>query len=388
MSDKELDDFFRKLSAEPEIPYESKDWDRFEKLRSTNNVAQPINGFWWYLLGSLLVAGLIFTVLMTVSTDGIQTGNENSLQRDSSLRTDSEAFVDNKAKLPVGKKPLPAIFESNRSKRQNAAAASQKPVQKPTSLTGKRAAKNPRTAIPLLWDADSKGTVFDEFNRVLYVEIDEGIHKTSKILVDPIASIPRKNGIALGFMVAPDISAIRFDHFASSGRSVGFSLDYFVGSSWSLSIGAIHGQKRYRDGRGYWRGYDTPHQALIGDCWLIEVPLNIKYYPINGSKSRWFISSGLSSYFMLKEAYSLVYENYSGDRYTEEMEILGSNQHLFGVWNMGLGYERKIGKNFAVQTEPYIRLPLAGIGEGNLNVKSVGIFFGIKYYPSNKIVNF
>jgi hypothetical protein len=91
---------------------------------------------------------------------------------------------------------------------------------------------------------------------------------------------------------------------------------------------------------------------------------------------------------MLKEKYSLFYDNYSGDTYTREMKIKGNNQHVFGIWNIGLGYERKLGKKFAVQVEPYYRLPLVGIGEGNLDLKSMGVFFGIKYYPSNRSMKF
>ncbi|MEX2566239.1 MAG: hypothetical protein WD431_09875, partial [Cyclobacteriaceae bacterium] len=96
---------------------------------------------------------------------------------------------------------------------------------------------------------------------------------------------------------------------------------------------------------------------------------------------KWFVSSGLSSYFMMKEKYVLHFENYNGNSYSREVEINGNNQHFFGIWNIGLGYVRKVSEKFAVQAEPYYRLPLVGIGEGNLDLKSTGIFFGIKYYP-------
>lgn len=389
MNDKELDDFFKKLSSDPEIPYDPQDWDRFEKIISANKVVWPLNGYKGFLLGFLLLFGLIFTVWLTASNSRFQTGDKDVIQpAPSSMQTELDSFDESEVKIPARKKPSIGFLENENVTAMDTVTKNlnQTPIAAP--LPDKSQTKGTAQVPHLEWDPDSKWSAFEEFNRKLSIVQNVGIYERSLIQFDPIASSTQQNRIALGIMVAPDISAIQFDHFPSSGRSIGFSLGYFIGDSWSLSIGVVHGQKKYRDGRGYWEGYDTAHQALIGDCWLIEIPVNLRYYPINGPKDRWFISSGLSSYFMVKEKYSLTYENYSGDSYTREMEIKGNNQHVFGVWNVGLGYERKVGKKITIQAEPYLRMPLVGIGEGNLDLKSLGIFFGINYYPSNKLLRF
>ncbi len=389
MSDKELDDFFKKLSSDPEVPYDPQDWERFEKRLTTNQVAQPVNGFKWFLLGSLILISLIFTVWMTASDSSSPFGDKDAFHpAPSSMLTELDSFDEMEVQIPARKNPSIASPKNEPVKAMDTATIHLNQPPTSTALPQEDLA-NKRSRMPhLKWGPDSKWSLFQDFNRILSIEQNTGLHESSLIQADRIPSPSQQNRIALGIMVAPDISAIHFDHFPSSGKSIGFRLEYFINNRWSFSIGAVHGQKKYREGPGYWEGYDSVHQALIGDCRLIETPVNLRFYPISGSKDRWFISSGLSSYFMLKEKYSLVYENYSGNRYTEEMEINNSNQHVFGVWNMGLGYERKIGQKFTIQAEPYIRMPLVGIGAGNLDLKSMGIFFGINYYPSNQILKF
>src|SRR5690606_10208828 len=62
MNDKELDDFFRKQSENPDIPYREEDW---EKLRKKLDAAPKINGAkrgnkgWWRgLLMLALIGGI------------------------------------------------------------------------------------------------------------------------------------------------------------------------------------------------------------------------------------------------------------------------------------------------------------------------------------------
>lgn len=51
MNDKELDDFFKKLSSSPEIPFVPKDWDDFKKLLPPKKVSLLLmaqNGFYCF----------------------------------------------------------------------------------------------------------------------------------------------------------------------------------------------------------------------------------------------------------------------------------------------------------------------------------------------------
>jgi hypothetical protein len=395
MTDKELDDFFKKSSSDPEIPYDPKDWESFEKLLADNKGAPSSNGIRWTLLVPLLLVIYIIAVWMTVSNSNapVEAGSNSQIDTTlvqvdtTSVKVNTNIFLQNTGKISGLNPTTNELVESAEDligQTSNDIPGSFK--QRLTSTT--KSKKVEKHLIPRVSREGSKWKVIEEFNQVRKINKPIKINNDSLVQFRDQASPGRKNKIALLLMASPDFSAVKFNHMPSSGRNLGIGLEYFLGERWSISLGAIHDQKTYRQGKGYWEGYNNAHQSLVGDCWILEVPVDFKFYPIKRSKDNWFISTGLSSYFMLKEKYSLFYDNSRGDTYTREMEIKGNNQHVFGIWNIGFGYERKLGKKFSVQAEPYYRLPLVGIGEGNLNLKSMGIFFGIKYYPSKQRINF
>ena len=389
MNDKELDDFFNKLSSSPEIPYVPQDWNSFKKILGKNKLAHPLNGFKWILLGSLVMVGFLLAIWMTVTSSQIQTEVNSNSSIDSSS-TQPESDVLNKKEVAVLGFNIASNELSKHNEEQVGSIHFIKLIQSKTNLPiSNETVKVEKHQIPHLnWDYGSKWEIFEEFNRSWPMDKNFKIQDNSLVQIRDKSTLIRKNRIALLLMASPDFSAIQFNHIPSSGRNLGASLEYFLDESWSISLGVIHDKKTYRQGEGYWEGYNKVHKSLVGDCWIIEVPLNFRYYPIKRLKHNWFIGSGLSSYFMLKEKYSLLYENYNGNAYSKDIEIIGNNQHVFGIWNIGLGYEQKLGKKFALQAEPYFRLPLVGIGEGNLDLKSMGIFFGVKYYPSIRINKF
>jgi hypothetical protein len=389
MTDKELDDFFKKSSLDPEIPYDPKDWDRFEKLLTKNKVSDPVKGFKWILLGFLVVITLGISVWITVSNSHIPVGTVSNYQIDTtSVQAKSNVFNGNNGKISGSNYSSIELSENEDELIGLGSNNIPDSTQQDLPILSKSEKVVKRQIPRLNSENGSKWKAFEEFNQVQPLNKSFKIDTDSLVQFNGKPSPIRKNKIAILLMASPDFSAVKFNHIPSSGRNLGINLEYFLGNRWSVSLGAIHDQKTYRQGKGYWEGYTKAHQSLVGDCWILEVPLDFKYYPIKRPKNNWFISSGLSSYFMLKEKYALSYDNYSGDTYTQEMEIKGSNQHVFGILNIGFGYERRLSKRFAVQVEPYYRLPLVGIGEGNLDLKSIGVFFGIKYYPSNQSMKF
>ena len=384
MNDKELDDFFKKLSSEPDIPYVPQDWINFEKILANNKGGHLLNGAKWILFGSLVLIGCLLTIWMMFADSQIKPKvGSNSQIEASSFQTEPDGLQNYKVTtpdLPISSKALSKDNEDLKESR-----GSTKFSQNKSKLPFTNAfEKVKRPQIPSYnRDSGSKWEVFEEFNHPISWNRDFSIQGNPMDLVQDEPKLAPKDKIALLLLASPDFSAVQFDHIPSSGRGLGASLEYFFRESWSISLGVIHDLKTYRQGEGYWEGYNKAHKSLVGDCWIIEVPLNFRYYPIKKLKQNWFISSGMSSYFMLKEKYSLLYEYKNGKAYTEDIEINGNNQHVFGIWNFGFGYEQKLGEKFAIQAEPYFRLPFVGIGQGNLDLKSMGIFFGLKYYPYN-----
>jgi hypothetical protein len=49
------------------------------------------------------------------------------------------------------------------------------------------------------------------------------------------------------------------------------------------------------------------------------------------------------------------------------------------VLNLAAGYERDLSAHWSVLAEPYVKLPMGGVGAGKVRLASGGVFLGIKY---------
>ena len=47
--------------------------------------------------------------------------------------------------------------------------------------------------------------------------------------------------------------------------------------------------------------------------------------------------------------------------------------------NLSAGYEYEAGPHWRLQAEPYVKVPLTGVGAGKVQLLSAGVYFGLKY---------
>ncbi len=87
---------------------------------------------------------------------------------------------------------------------------------------------------------------------------------------------------------------------------------------------------------------------------------------------------------MLKENYVFKYLPSTG-RKDRVSEFTNANQHFFSVLDLSATYNIKLkSKKFALGFEPYIKIPLGGIGEGNVPLKSSGVSLKLRYDLNKK----
>ena len=116
---------------------------------------------------------------------------------------------------------------------------------------------------------------------------------------------------------------------------------------------------------------------VTGNCKMIEVPLSVKYNFAFRKNSNWFATLGSSSYFMKKENY--VYNYYYGTYgpVPHSKEYKNSSTNLFSNVTISAGYEHKLGGLSAFRIEPYVKIPLSGMGIGKLPLFSTGLQIGL-----------
>ena len=199
----------------------------------------------------------------------------------------------------------------------------------------------------------------------------------------PLATLTKSRYFYVQALASPDISMVKFQKISGLGYSAGLLFGYRVSKRWNVEAGALWEKKLYYT-KGeyfdkaklgqYWNNAEI--YWVDGNCRMITIPVNIRYNFSAGKKNDWFITGGMSSYLMNKEYYNYTYEYY-GDVHTKGYTYKEKSQVWMAAVNLGVGYERSIGKSFQFRVEPYFRLPVSGMGKGNLSLNSGGIFIGI-----------
>ncbi len=213
---------------------------------------------------------------------------------------------------------------------------------------------------------------------------------TYQVPVSTVSSLPQepsplfKRGLSTKIMLAPDFSFINFNQFTNPGSVVGAMVEYRFNSRLSLQLGAMRSVKLYGATGAqyqwptYWYSQKVRPTSVDANCKVLDIPLNLRYDFTQGAKSRWFVSSGLSSYMMLNEKYDYNYPPGSTNIKWYKWNGTTGNYWL-GVLNISAGFEQQIGKHFTLQAEPYLKTPMADVGFGKIRLRSAGLFMSMRY---------
>jgi hypothetical protein len=116
--------------------------------------------------------------------------------------------------------------------------------------------------------------------------------------------------------------------------------------------------------------------SLEGSSTIIEIPLDVKYNFLPRKRSNFFATAGLMSYLLTDEKNDYILlvngaEMNTTTRYTE------ASRYFAAALNVSAGYEVHLRNSFSLRINPYVQMPLRGIGVGTMRVMSTGIHFGV-----------
>lgn len=204
----------------------------------------------------------------------------------------------------------------------------------------------------------------------------------------------KKSLLFFTFSAGPDISFARTEKAGELKPVFGIGAGLNLGSKFTLRTGFYTGRKVYSSSPG---SYNPPPSFYIyypylekvdADCKVYEIPLSLSYNFKQSAKGYWFTSAGLSSYLMKKETYNYTYKYTPyGQSLNKEWSIENENNHFFSVLTLAGGYRRQLGKAAFIMVEPYLKLPLTGVGYGKVKLNSAGILFSIGIAPFNNTRN-
>ena len=194
---------------------------------------------------------------------------------------------------------------------------------------------------------------------------------------------PKFSRFGVRLAIAPDINSLERLSTSALGSSMGLLLEYRFSKKFILQTGVTFSDKKYTgnfDDYHYWTNnwksyHPSKPTSVDGGCKIIDVPINIRFNIYQKPRNTFFISTGVSTYFMMNETYTYTYA-WAPERTVEWND---KSSFYWSTVNISAGIERKLTKHFTFQIEPYLKMPLSNIGRGGVNLYSSGLLFSTKY---------
>ena len=213
----------------------------------------------------------------------------------------------------------------------------------------------------------------------------------SDIAEPSVASIVKKQKVKRANPLPISLSLSAGPEFNSSGSliggkkgfSAGVGLGIGIAKRVTLQTGLRYSAKSYAADRYEYKFGSDKIQSLISEvdasCAVLEIPVQASYTLFENVNKSIDINAGMSSYFMLKEDYNFRYTAASGHE-DRLQQFRNRNQHYFGVVDLSATYYVKLKKEkLRLGLEPYVKIPVTGVGEGRVNLKSNGVSIKLRY---------
>ena len=216
-----------------------------------------------------------------------------------------------------------------------------------------------------------------------------GIGDTSRNIQTDSTLQQRKNErqqhyLYVAAVASPDFSSVKFQRLSGAGGSIGLLLGYRINNRWHIETGAMWEKKvYYTKGKYFDKSKLSDYYRYVeilsvdGSCHMITIPVNVRYNVYAGKKTNWFVAGGMSSYLMNGEYYDYTYRHSGGQPITKGYKYKTTEKNWMTAINVSAGYEKTFLRSFNLRLEPYFRIPVAGVGTGNLSLTSYGIYIGI-----------
>lgn len=196
----------------------------------------------------------------------------------------------------------------------------------------------------------------------------------------------RKKGFYIIGSVAGDVTAIK-NIFKQDVKPVyGLSVGYQFNKRLHVQGGFYAGKKIYAAGPGDYKLKPGSYIAKIiradAECYIYDIPVSVRYNVLPRKASNGYLMAGISSVILKREIYDMHFFNPSGT-YRRMSYTYTDNTAFLSIFNLAIGYEHKLSNALYILAEPYLKLPLSGLGEGKVKLYSAGLQLGIKYQPFN-----
>ncbi|MEO1437460.1 MAG: outer membrane beta-barrel protein [Bacteroidota bacterium] len=197
---------------------------------------------------------------------------------------------------------------------------------------------------------------------------------------DPVPSknpTRSKTEITVGLAAGLEMVSAGTDDFGQFSYRFGLDTEYRFARTWSVGLGGHISRKiyeaqanDYKAPTGFWtRGVAA--ESTEAACTILEIPISATYYFNGFQRHSFYAKGGMTSYFMLREEYQYSYENPEPDLIKRWIGR-NANQHYFALLHFATGFQQRLGRSYVIQYEPYVQIPVSGVGHGNVKLFTIG----------------
>lgn len=198
------------------------------------------------------------------------------------------------------------------------------------------------------------------------------------------------NNFRLTASLAPDLSFTEMSHPGESILTYGAGISYAISNRITLRTGFYVARKvysaagdAYRPPSGYWTNR-IKLDKVDADCNVYEIPLIASYSFKRSRKHQWLVGMGLSSFLMKRETYKYYFNDSLGQPRIRPWTLRNGNNEILSVATLTAGYEYFFNNRLSFTVEPYLKIPLHGIGYGNIKLNSAGWLLSASLRPFGK----
>lgn len=195
---------------------------------------------------------------------------------------------------------------------------------------------------------------------------------------------------SINLSAGPEVTSVGTERMGKWRAAYGIGFGYAINDRIGIRAGFYAGDKIYSaDSTNYKTpytsgGYNNKLSRIDADCFVYEIPVTLIYsFPASG-KHNWFASTGLSTYLMKKEKYIYTYTGPWGQTVSYTHNYNNENSHYFSVLNLSGGYQYHFNDRLSLLAEPYVKVPLTGIGAGKVKLNAGGVLFTLSVKPFGK----
>ncbi len=411
--DQNMDDLFRKAADDYPLKLNESQWDEIaalpeqrhlNKAAAKNPISKKYTGLLIIFLSLLLTTGLItnrFQAIKQISQPSPPVENKMIIPGVTNKTTD---YTNNK--LTEKKQPRqknytsqPTLqsfidYSSSIAKKETIQKKSKKDFsfkdqsnQSPetslvnTNLLTKNTTETSNSIAPVI-----EKEILAESNKT---EVDkDSIHQTeNQLLIEtPTEKMApgRNKGVYFGAVAGPLFDEVKNQGLKKTGFSAGIIAGYQFKKHLSVETGLLFAKKPYFSTGKYFSMDKISNSmpvgmeilSLEGNNYVLEIPVKLKYDFSYRTKSNFFLSAGITSYIKTHEKNDyLVLIN--GLQQNMISSYKNKSRSLAATFDISIGYEHKISKSNHIRIEPYLQIPLKGMGVGSMSMISTGFRIGL-----------